>query len=123
MIERATKRRLRAGAIFAFWLSYAALPLLLVAFRPADPFACCRGNGKHQCFMRARGAQDELALRKDVKACATATIQAVAVQAAVLAVPLALDHHTPCTRMARSTSRVAPFFSTSSCASRAPPLA
>jgi hypothetical protein len=122
MIERGTMRRLRAGAIVAFWLAFAALPLI-VSLRRVDPLACCRGDGAHRCFMRPRGSKGGLAFRAETKLCATATAKAVPSQTVLLSLSLLFDDCHPFTRLALWSWDIPPFIPRVSRPSRAPPAA
>jgi hypothetical protein len=122
MTRPAIRCRARAAVIVAFWLLYAALPLL-VSLQRADAMACCRGDGAHRCFLRPRVPAREPKLSTANKVCEVATAKATPQQAAVLAVPA------PRVQFARSTglalfavwiSFVTP---RSTCPPRAPPVA
>jgi hypothetical protein len=74
----------RAVAILAFWLLYAAMPVV-VGFHRTDPLACCRLKGAHACFLRTKGGAT---LGPRSTACAIATAKGVTPQTAVLCTPL-----------------------------------
>ncbi|MCU1228949.1 MAG: hypothetical protein JWO97_1833 [Acidobacteria bacterium] len=121
MSARRAGAKFCAGAAVAFWLSFALLPLL-VALRPIDPLACCRLNGSHRCFMRARGPAGGLALRSDAKVCATASARAITAQVAVLASRSSLRNRVQPVSLVCASSRVAPHVFSNRSASRAPPV-
>jgi len=121
-MKRVTRTQLRAATIALFWLSYAVLPLL-VTLRPVDPMACCRGDGAHRCFMRARGAEGAPVVAADAEACAMAKGKAVATPEALPAAPLSFDHEIAATRLGRVASRIARARAVIGSASRAPPPA